>query len=331
MTLVLVRKLLRDLRWPLLVVWLLLFLFCTMWVRVAWRVTTEISPYFKVIGGLAGNSQKDMEDVVFTGIGKVSQAVLGGSDIHYDQPTDFLAVALMHPVVIVLAFLWCVGRSAGAISGELDRGTMELLLSQPVPRDRLIFAHLIVDLLTIPLLCSSIFAGTQLGLASTGPFVESAEVIAKVKAKAPPIARGLIDDRPKTLPVEATQQWKGVLNLSALMFAMSGLGLWLSSAGRSRWRTMGLASLVILTMFVVNVVAQLYEPIGWLRPFTLFYYYQPQVHWLNDRWNTDVGEAFGFGSKLVVVPCDLFLFTLGTAGYFLALRVFTRRDLPAPL
>ena len=39
--------------------------------------------------------------------------------------------------------------AAAAVSGELDRGTLELLLSQPVPRNRLILAHFLVDLVVI--------------------------------------------------------------------------------------------------------------------------------------------------------------------------------------
>ena len=40
---------------------------------------------------------------------------------------------------------------------------MELLLAQPLPRYRLVLAHLAVDLLTIPLLCVSLWAGNWLG------------------------------------------------------------------------------------------------------------------------------------------------------------------------
>ena len=42
--LALVCKLLRDVRWPLLIVALLLFGFSLLWVKVAQRVTTEIAP-----------------------------------------------------------------------------------------------------------------------------------------------------------------------------------------------------------------------------------------------------------------------------------------------
>jgi ABC-2 type transport system permease protein len=50
MTVVLVRKLLRDVRWPLLAVCVLLFVFSAFWVKVAQRVTTEIAPFFLAIG-----------------------------------------------------------------------------------------------------------------------------------------------------------------------------------------------------------------------------------------------------------------------------------------
>lgn len=331
MLLILVRKLLRDVRWPLLVVCFLLFLFSLLWVRVAWRVTTEIAPYFNLIGGLAGAKQADMEDVVFTGIGKVSQAVIGGSDIHFERPTDFLAVEMLHPVVIVLVFLWSVGRTSGAIAGEIDRGTMELLLSQPVPRDRLILAHLIVDLLLIPLIVLCVIGGTQVGLMTTGKFVENADVIRKVRDKAPPLARAFVTAEPRELPVDTSGQWKAGLNLAGLMFAMSGIGMMISATGSNRWRSTGWAVLLVLTMFVANVIAQLWEPMQWVRPFTLFYYYQPQKLWLNDQWNVDLGEVWNGGRKFIRLPMVLLLFAVGTAGYSWALNKFMKRDLPAPL
>jgi ABC-2 type transport system permease protein len=334
LTLVLVRKLLRDVRWPLTVVCLLLFLFSLLWVRVAWRVTTEIAPYFNVLGGLAGNTQDDMEKVVFTGVGKVSQAVIGGSDINFQNPTDFLAVELLHPVVIVLVFLWAVGKSSGAISGELGGGTMELLLSQPVPRGRLVLAHLIVDAITIPLLVCSISVGMHLGLWTVGEFRVNQDVVQKVSEKAPKFAQDKVRelaDKQKVLPVSPENQWKGGVNLAALVFAMSGLGLVISACGRNRWRTTGWAVLLVLGMFVLNVIAQLWDPLAFTRPFTLFFYYQPHRHWLDDIWTADVGACWGLGEGQLTVPAVPLLLAIGVVGYAAGWWVFRKRDLPAPL
>jgi ABC-2 type transport system permease protein len=346
LTLVLVRKLLRDVRWPLAVVCLLLFLFSLLWVRVAWRVTTEIAPYFNAIGQLVGSSQAEMEEVVFTGVGKVSQAVLGGSDINFQKPTDFLAVELLHPVIIVLVFLWAVGKSSGAISGELGGGTMELLLSQPVPRGRLILAHLLVDGITIPVMIMSIVVGTQLGMWSVGEFREKQEVIDKVNEKVNKRAGESLPQLPfmdkpqvqllrhreaKVLEVSTADQWKGALNLAALVFAMSGLGLVISACGRNRWRTTGWAVLLVLGMFVLNVIAQLWDPLAFTRPFTLFFYYQPHRHWLDDIWTADVGACWGMGEGQLTVPAVPLLLAIGVVGYAAGWWVFRKRDLPAPL
>ena len=79
MTLVLVRKLLRDSRWPLLAVCVLLFVFSAFWVKIAQRVTTEIAPFFLILGKAQGAIKDLLDEVVFKGPGKIPQAVLGGS------------------------------------------------------------------------------------------------------------------------------------------------------------------------------------------------------------------------------------------------------------
>ena len=48
--------------------------------------------------------------------------------------------------------------------------------------------------------------------------------------------------------------------VGGLLFAMSGATLWLSAAGRYRWRVLGLAVFVILVQFLVNLVGQMWEP-----------------------------------------------------------------------
>ena len=329
MTFTLVRKLLRDARWALLVVWLILFIFSILWVKVAQRVTTEIAPFFTAIGIAAKlpDVKAAIDEVVFRGPGKISQAVLGGSDIRFENPNDFLAVEMLHPVVMILCSLWAVGRAAGAISGEIDRGTMELLMSQPVPRNRLILAHLIVDALVIPIICSAILLGTQLGLELAGPFKIDYTVLEKI----PKMPAFLQQPRPEFLEVDASGQKFAAMNTAALIFAMSGMTMAVSAFGRNRWRAIAWSVLIVLAMFIANVLGQLWDSAAFVRPFTVFYYYQPQKIWLHGNWMAELGDSWNRGQPLLQLPMVVVLLAFGAVGYAIAWRTFVNRDLPAPL
>lgn len=325
MTLILVRKLLRDVRPALVVVCLLLFAFAGLWVKITQRVTAEITPFFDIVAARAGLNSKVFEEVVFKGPGKVSQAVLGGADLRFERPTDFLAVGLLHPVVLILSCVWAIGRAGGAVAGELDRGTMELLLSQPIPRNRLILAHFLVDCLVIPTLCLSFFAGTQFGLWAVGPFVVDYTAVQK--------AIPFIDvpSEPRVLVVSAKEQLPALANTAALLFALSGLTTAVSAAGRSRWKVIGVGVLVAVVMFIANVLGQLWDEAAVVRPFSVFYYYQPQKVMLYNVWTADPAAVWAGRTPVAPVPVVGVLLAVGAVGYLVALRVFTRRDIPAPL
>ncbi len=327
MTFILVRKLLRDVRPALIVVCAVLFVFAAFWVKITQRVTSEIAPVFDTVALMVGEKNL-FQDILFKGPGKVSQAALGWGDLNFERPNDFLAMGMLHPIVLTLCVVWAVGRAAGAVAGEIDRGTMELLMSQPVPRNRLILAHFLVDLIVLPTICLSFFAGTQFGLAVVGDFVPDYTALKNLKAPSGQQIQFPIPENPRPLPVSGMGELPGLSNTCALMFAISGMTIALSAVGRSRWKVTGYAVLLVVVMFVANTIGQLWEPAGMVRPFTLFFYYQPQKVMLAGNWMVDMDAAWP-GAPLI--PGIGVLLIVGTAGYLFTLRAFTRRDLPAPL
>ena len=327
MTFILVRKLLRDVRPALIVVCLVLFVFAAFWVKITQRVTSEIAPVFNSVALLVGD-QKLFEDVLFKGPGKVSQAALGWGDLNFERPNDFLAMGMLHPIVLTLGVVWAVGRAAGAVAGEIDRGTMELLMSQPVPRGRLILAHLMVDALVLPAIALAFFLGTQFGLAVVGDFVPDYSALKNLKRPDGTPIPFPIPENPEPLAVSGRGEIAGLANTCSLLFAISGLTIALSSAGRSRWKVTGYAVLIVVVMFVANTIGQLWEPAGFVRPLTLFFYYQPQKAMLDNNWMVDLSAAW---SGAPCVPGIVVLLAVGSLGYLFALRTFTCRDLPAPL
>jgi len=327
MTIALVRKLLRDIRVPLAVVALLLLGFQCLWVKVTERIVGQLMPFFSGLAVAQKLAPDALEQLVFRGPGQITRTLMGGESIKLDSAMDMMSIGYVHPLMQTLFCIWSIGRASGALAGELDRGTLELLLAQPLPRRQVIFAHLCVDLLTIPLLALSLWAGTWLGTWLVGPITVDQEALRTFRLPfgslpAPDSAR---------LRIDPLAVGPGLLNVAALIFAVGGYTMWLSACGRFRGRVMGAAVLITLLQFLVNVVGQLWETLAPLRPLTVFYYYQPQQIILAGRWTVDVGAAWNGGQPLLALNVLVVLFTVGAAGYALALWTFCRRDLPAPL
>jgi len=207
----LVWKLFLDVRWPLLVAMLLLCGFECLWAKVTQRIIEELLPAITPFIGLM-----DLRQVLFQGSGKLLQTFMGGETIHFERVLDLLSVGYVHPLVITIFCIWAIGRAAGAISGELDRGTIELLLAQPVARWRVVVAHLCVDGITIPLLSLSLWLGNWLGTWLTG-MLQLGGATAGSSTQVDPRVFG-----------------PALINVAALLIAVSGYTMWLSARGRFR-------------------------------------------------------------------------------------------------
>jgi ABC-2 type transport system permease protein len=293
MTRVLFLKLLRDLRLGLIAICVLLFLFEVLWTKVTHTVS------FRILQNTQLRAMKAFfESFLFSDGGQVIKVLMGG-DVDVTRALDMLSIGYVHPVVQIALCIWALGHSSGALAGEIDRGTMELLLAQPVPRSRLVLAHFLVELTAIPLLCLSMWLGSLTGLQVMGM---------------------LGTDIPE-LHIDPLRLAPALLSHALLIFALSGLTLFISALGTYRSRVLGIAVLGTLLMFLVNVLAQLWTDIDIVRRFTVFYYFDPQTIILKQAW---------LGMAPVWLRLGVLL-TLGCVGYLLALWTFTRRDLPAPL
>jgi ABC-2 type transport system permease protein len=299
MTGILIRKLLRDVRVALIVVALLLAAFQCLWIKIVERLSGHLLPLLAQLGAASSLTNVDIEREIFGGPGRILQTLIGGVGISLFRPDDMLSIGYVHPLVQAILCVWAIGRASGAIAGEIDRGTMELLLAQPLARFRVLLAHGTVDLLTIPVLCLSLWGGDWLGTWI--------------------VQMGTPTDPSQQFVVEPATFAPAMASVASLLFAISGYTIWISSLGRFRSRVLGLAVLITLLQFLINAVGQLWEPLEGLRPWTVFYYYQPQNMILRrlSVWESMEGV--------------LVLFAVGCVGYALALWTFCRRDLPAPL
>ncbi len=299
MTWALVRKLLRDVRVAWIVVAVLIFLFQILWARVTSRVTTQILTALQGAG-----LSLDFLQRVFMGpgemIGQMIQAIIGGEKIELDKPDNFMSISYVHPLPLTMLGIWAIGRAANAIAGEIERGTMELLLAQPIRRTQLIVAHLLVDAIVFPSLCVVMWLGTYCGT----------------------WWMGLQTLPPPTQSVDPMRFLPALMCVCGLLFAHSGVTMAISSLGRQRARVWGWAITIFLCMFLINVLGQIWDDqIGWIRPYTVHYHYLPQGIILHADW---------YNSREAWLHL-LVLSGVGAVGYAFAWVTFCRRDLPAPL
>ena len=349
----LLRKLLRDYRAPLLVVMLLLAAFQCLWAKITERILGRLTPLLTTLSGAAGLDLDEVEGVIFEGPGKIIRTLIGGESITLDRGMDLMTIGYVHPLMLTLFCVWGIGRAAGAIAGEIDRGTMELLLAQPVARSRLVLAHLGVDLVIIPALCLSVWAGTWLGVRMVAPIRPQefepngkgrevyVDVVTfgrfKLSARQDPQShahqalKAEQEERQRErLHIDAARFGSGLVIVGGLIFAVTGTTMGLSALGRYRWRVMGLAVLLALVQFILNLVGQMWDQANWVRPLSIFYYFQPQQVILHGDWCVTLSQWNG-GKPLARLPMPVVLYGIGLLGYLFALWTFRRRDLPAPL
>ncbi len=81
-------------------------------------------------------------------------------------PAGRISAAYVDPVVLFATTIWAVGRGSDTVSGEIGRGTMEMLLAQPVRRLSVLATQGAVTTIGSAILATAVLLGTCTGLAT---------------------------------------------------------------------------------------------------------------------------------------------------------------------
>ena len=213
-----------------------------------------------------------------------------------------IAASFDHPLVLVPVCVWAIARGSDSVSGEIGRGTMEVLLAQPVRRIEVLLSHAGITIFGSFFLAAAVWLGLYTGLW-------------KFELMEEPTGR---------------LYFPAASNLFALGVALSGITTLFSSCDRYRTRTIGLAVGFLLIEVVLALVAVSAKAgWGWVKWTTIISAYQPQI--LSFRFWPKEFQAGPGGSWEMLWHYDCTLFGIGIVCYILAAVIFCRRDLPAPL
>ena len=92
------------------------------------------------------------------------------SSVDFDWLVSYLgrtSLTLDEPMLLMVISIWAIVRGSDVVSGELGRGTMEMVLAQPVSRARIYFQHMLLTLGIALGLCLLVWAGMSIGIWTT--------------------------------------------------------------------------------------------------------------------------------------------------------------------
>ncbi len=253
--------------------------------------------------------------------------------------TGRVSIGFEEPMVMLIMAIWCISRGSDLVSGELSRGTMEMLLAQPISRRRAFFVPLCYALAGVTMLAMASLIGTWLGVATiqANEAYYPAITIPLIGTSVPiPFAKPIEMRVPMYELVDWRAFWPGAVNLFALGVTMLGLATAFSAYDRYRWRAIGGVAITLILMSIVKVVAMSYAPVGWLGWLSIFSAFEPALFISQTSTNPAATWSFYFFGKGDALTMshwtyNLVLLGIGIGLIWHASRVFERRDLPAPL
>lgn len=318
----LIRKSVGDGKWLLLGCVLTLFAFC--WMRV-WLVSLVDMNRFQQILDLLPGDWKRFSPVEFDWL------------VTY---TGRIALTYDEPLVVLCMSLWAIARGSDVVSGELGRGTMEMLLAQPLSRMQILVTHSTVTMIGIAILALASWAGIIVGVETTTvteqvrptfnipltdlnvpiPFAEAKPVVSAMSEK-----------------VDNWDMLPAVVNFFALGLFMAGLTTLMSSWDRYRWRTIGIVVTFYIAFTIIKIAGMAADHLAWLKYITIFTAFEPEVFVSvaiktpEQTWSLLLRDESGGIIGLGPSGYNLVLIGVGMIAYASAARIFARRDLPAPL
>lgn len=207
-------------------------------------------------------------------------------------PAGRVALAFVDPVVVLAATVWGITRGSDAVSGQLERGTMEMVLSAPVRRGAVFLSQALATTAGAAVLCGVLLAAVWSAVA-LGPWSGTVAPARFVPA---------------------------VANVFGLMVCMAGLAAAVSAADSHRWRTVGILCGFYVFSILAKLVGRLSGTFGWVGYLSVLNAYEPQ------RLVSGTPESWALLARY-----DGVLLGVGLVAYAVGAVIFARRDLPAPL
>lgn len=322
MNIALLKKSIYEARWLWLACAFVLFVFC--WIHVLVTSQVDMSQFSAILENIPEKWEK-LSPVPFKKM------------ITYPAR---IAITYEEPLLFLLMTVWCVTRSSDVVSGELGRGTMEMLLAQPVSRLQVFMTPVIITVAGIASLAALAYAGPGVGIA-TAVIERPPEGSAFGIPFADMLFSGAKDSDLERIPMNQLVQYRqfipAALNYFCLGMFLAGICTLLSAFDRYRWRTVGLMMGFYVAHMLAEILGKAFPQFDWARQLSFFRFYEP-VMLISEStsrpelgWSWTITDSAGKFVDLGPLACDALLLGVGLIAFVFAGFYFCRRDIPAPV
>jgi ABC-2 type transport system permease protein len=166
-----------------------------------------------------------------------------GGEIDYISPAGYLGTELFSLMVPLLLLIAAIGAGARAIAGEEERGTMDLLLANPISRRRIALEKLAALVAEIVMLGIVLFAALEIG------------------------------SRPVALDVSAWHLAAATAGAVLLALSYGTIAFLLGAGTGQRGRATGITAALAVAAYVLNGLGPLVGAIEPLQKLSPFYHY----------------------------------------------------------
>jgi len=312
-----------EAKWLLLALFVLLFSFC--WVRT-WIVSLLEADRFAAVIEPLWDKWSQFSPVTLS---------------HLLSYPGRVSMTYVEPIVTFGMAVWAIARGSDSVSGELGRGSLEMLLAQPVSRLQVLWTQAAVTIGGAALLAVACWCGNWVGVQATSVTVSEQQVFTRIPGIGIEIPNPFLPPVERRVPmrelVDTADLIPAAFNLFCLGFCLAGLATLASSYDRYRWRAIGVVSAVFVIQFIIKGFALSTESLLWLKRFTFFTAFEPQafveiaVERPADTWSLWLSEPTQAFQTLGPMGNNAILLGIGLVSYLAATVIFARRDLPAPL
>jgi ABC-2 type transport system permease protein len=181
---------------------------------------------------------------------------LGGEALQLGNVTGLVAMGYQHPLVLTLYMVFAVAVPTGLLAGQVQQGTMELILTRPATKTQVYLCAAVVTVLGMIGLVMAMFLGTAIG------------------------ATAYTFDPPVNL-----QPFRRAAVLACLaVCTVSGLALLSAASFRRRGTAVGVTGGFLVVNYAMAVISPWWP---WLQPaipYNLFYYIDLTPAYLGLPW-----------------------------------------------